>query len=144
MNDLLELIRRGVDELLGRASGPLHLRLFIMPTVVTVLAIRAGLRHAREGRPPFLIALLANPIERPYLIRSALRDVGRVFVIAIVLDTIYQLWVLKAFHVGQSLIVAFVCAIVPYIVVRGPAGLLARRLQKRKELAADSKASTGV
>ena len=126
MDTNLNLLSRGVDELLGRFSGPLHFRLFVMPTVVTILAIRADLKDAREGHPTVLGAFITNPTERRRLFGSAVKDVGRIFVVAIVLDTTYQLWVLRSFHVGQLLIVAIVCAIVPYVLVRGPITRLAR------------------
>ena len=131
METILQMISRGVDELLGRASGPLHFRLFVMPTVVTVLAIRADLRDAREGRPAFLGAFFTNPTERRRLLRSAIKDIGRVFIVAVVLDTAYQLFVLRAFHIGQLLIVAVACAIVPYVLVRGPITRLVRRLFRK-------------
>jgi hypothetical protein len=43
-----------------------------------------------------------------------------VFVVACVLDTIYQILVLRGFYPGEMLIVAVVCALVPYFVIRGP------------------------
>ena len=132
MDKILQLISRGFDELLGRASGPLHFRLFVMPTVVTILAIRADLRDAREGRPALLGAFFTSPAERGRLLRSAIKDIGKVFLVAIVLDTTYQLWVLKSFHIGQLLIVTIVCAIVPYVLVRGPITRLARRRYSKK------------
>ena len=131
MDPFFELLSRGVEQLLGRASGPLHLRLAIMPTVVTFLAIRAGLRDAREGRPAVSWAALASPAERPRVIRSAMKDIGRVFITAIVVDTTYQLVFLRAFHVIQLAIVAVGCAIVPYVLIRGPATRLTRALRRR-------------
>jgi hypothetical protein len=41
--------------LIGRADGPLTLRLVFQPTVAVVLAIGAGLKDAREGRTPYLV-----------------------------------------------------------------------------------------
>ena len=120
MDTILGMLSRGAEELLGRASGPLHFRLFIMPTVVTILAVRAHLRDVRAGNPIPLGAFLTSPTERRRLLRSGLEDFGRVFVIACVLDTAYQLLVFRAFYPGQMLIVAVVCAIVPYFLVRGP------------------------
>ena len=64
MDTILEMLSRGVEQLLGRAGGPLHFRLFMMPTVVTILAIRAGLRDARERHPTFVWALLRMPSQR--------------------------------------------------------------------------------
>jgi hypothetical protein len=130
MDTILEMLNRGVEQLLGRASGPLHFRLLIMPTVVTILAIRAGMKDAREGQPAFLWAILTNPAERRRLFRSAVKDIGRIFIVAIVLDTIYQIIVLRAFYPVQLLIVAVMCAIVPYVLIRGPVTRLTRCLYK--------------
>jgi hypothetical protein len=110
----------------------LHFRLFIMPIVVTTLAVRAGLRDAREGRPAYLWAIFMKPAERRELIRSGMKDVGRIFIVAVVLDTVYQLMVLRAFHVVQLLIVAVACAIVPYVLIRGPITRLTRGLYQRQ------------
>ena len=112
MDAISEILSRGVEQLLGRASGPLHLRLVIMPTVVTVLAIRAGLRDARDGQPAFLWGIIANPTERRMRLLAAWKDITRIFIVAMVLDTVYQLIVLRAFFVMQALIVAVACAII--------------------------------
>ena len=82
MDTFLQMLSRGVDHLIGRFSGPLNFRLFIMPAVVTVLAIRAGLRDAREGQPPYLWGLVLKRRERRRLFRSGLKDVGKVFIVA--------------------------------------------------------------
>jgi hypothetical protein len=132
MDAFLEMLNRGVEQLLGRASGPLHLRLLMMPTVVTILAVRAGLRDARQGRQTFLWAFLTMPNERKRLLRSALKDIGRIFVVAVLLDTAYQIFVLRAFYVAQLLIVAVGCAVVPYVLIRGPVTLLMRGLYQNR------------
>jgi len=132
MDAIREIISRGVEELLGRASGPLHFRLVIQPTIAIILAIRAGLRDAREGQPAFFWAVLIDPAERRRLLRSGWKDVGKIFVIALVLDTVYQLIVLRTFYVVQALIVAVALAIVPYVVFRGPVTRLTRGLYKRE------------
>jgi hypothetical protein len=132
MDAILEMLSRGIEQLLGRASGPLHFRLLVMPTVVTILAVRAGLRDAREGQPAFLWAVLTNPAERRRLLRSGVRDIGRIFVMALVLDTTYQVMVLREFYPVQLLIVAVACAIVPYVLIRGPVTRLTRRLYRNQ------------
>jgi len=132
MHTLLQMLFHRVDDLLGRFSGPLNFRLFVMPTVVILLAIRADLRDAREGRPALLGAFFKDPVERRRLFRSAMKDIGRIFIVAVVMDTAYQLWVLRSFHIGELLIVAVACAIVPYVLVRGPITRLARRLYHRE------------
>ena len=62
-----------------------------MPLVVTFLAIRAHLGMSGKGGRSVLWAFLKNPTERRRLFRSGLKDFGRVFIVACVLDTTYQL-----------------------------------------------------
>lgn len=126
MDTIVEMLTTRAGHLVDRLSGPLNFRLMVMPLVVSTLAIRAGLRDAREGQPLFLWTILTNPGERPRLLRSALKDIGRIFIMALVLDTTYQFMVLRAFYVGELLLVALVSAIVPYLVLRGPVTLLTR------------------
>jgi hypothetical protein len=135
------MLSRGVEQLLGRASGPLHLRLVIMPTVVTILAIRAGLKDAREGQPPFVWGIVVYPAERRRRFLAGWKDITKIFIVAIVLDTAYQLMVLRAFYVVQTLIVAVACAIVPYVLFRGPTTCLARGLSGKRHDATSLTAS---
>ena len=132
MDALLELVNRGVEQLIGRASGPLQFRLVVMPTVVTLLAIRAGLRDARQGQPAFLWGVISDPSQRRQRMLAAWKDITRIVIMAIVLDTVYQLIVLRAFFVVQALIVAVACAIVPYVLFRGPTARLARILSGKR------------
>jgi len=143
MDAILESLSRGFEQLIARADGPLHFRLVVMPTVVTILAVRAHLRDVRAGNPIFLGAFLSNPTERRRLFRSGLKDFGRIFVVACVLDTTYQIVVLREFYPVQMLIVAVVCALVPYFLVRGPIMRLAHSLHRRwRGAAATSAAAT--
>jgi hypothetical protein len=103
-----------------------------MPIVVTVLAIRAGVRDAQEERPVLMGEILTSPARRRRLLRSGFKDIGRIFIVALVLDTAYQLIALRAFYIVQALIVAVACAIVPYLLVRGPATCLARALSGKR------------
>jgi hypothetical protein len=131
MPDLLDMLNLRWDHLLARPAGPLHFRFLMMPTVVTILAIRAGLRDAQEIKPGFVWALLTRRADRPQLLRSALKDIGRILIVALVLDTTYQIIVLKTVYPGEALLVAIVSAVVPYVVFRGPISLLARYFRKR-------------
>jgi hypothetical protein len=140
METIPQLFFRGVEHLIGRFSGPLNFRLFVMPTVATVLAVRAGLRDAREGNPPYMWSYFLHPAEWKSLFRSGLKDFGKIFVMAVLLDSIYQIWVLRAFYPGQLVIVAVVCAIVPYVIVRGSATRLTNLLYRKRNRRADSSA----
>jgi hypothetical protein len=115
-----ETLSRGWNDLLARDSGFLHVRLIIQPLVAVFLAIRAGCMDAREGRSAFFWSLLRTPRNRLALLRQLWKDVGTVFIIAVVLDVVYQIIVLRWIYPLQTLIVATLLAIVPYLVVRGP------------------------
>ena len=132
MDGFLDFLVRGAERLIARADGPLHFRLVVMPLVVTFLALRAHRRDVREGRPTRLGAFFTDPAARTRLVRSALKDIGRVFVVAVVMDTAYQLWVFRWVYPVQLLIVAVACAIVPYVLVRGPITRLVRLLFRKK------------
>jgi hypothetical protein len=78
-----------------------------------------------------LWTFLTHPAQRSELFRSALKDIRRILIVAVVMDTAYQIIVFKAFYPGQALLVAFVSAVVPYVVFRGPISLLMRALSER-------------
>lgn len=123
-----ELLERVWENLVGRSTGPMNFRLIIQPTVAIVLAIRAGLADARQGRPAFLWTAITNPAYRPQLLREGWKDVGKVFVVAVVLDLIYQLVTQRGVYLGELLIVAFLLAIIPYVFVRGPVTRIRKKL----------------
>ena len=130
MDAIIEILTRGVDQLFGRTIGPLNFRLVIMPTVASIIAIRAGLKDAKEGHPAFLWAIFTSVSERQRLLRSGWKDIGRIIIVALVLDTGYQGFVLRAFYIVQAVIVAFLCAVLPYVFFRGPTTRLTRFMTK--------------
>jgi hypothetical protein len=141
MDGFLGLLSERFQHLFSRASGPLNFRLVVMPTVVTILAIKAYLKDAREGHPLFLGAFITSPTERRRLLRSGLKDFGRIFIVACVLDTIYQFVALKGFYPGEMVIVAIVCAVVPYFLVRGPITRIVHLVLHRRDGAADAQST---
>ena len=106
--------------LIGRTDGPLTLRLIFQPTVAAILAIRAGLKDAREGRTPYLWSMFTNAAPRRDLLRDGWKDIGKVFIIAVVLDVVYALIVHRWIYPVQALLVGTALAIVPYVLIRGP------------------------
>ena len=115
-----DIFSRALTQMLGRTAGPFHLRFILQPTVAALFAVRAGLKDAKARRPAYLWSLFSQPGERRILIEDGWKDIGRVFVVAFVLDAIYQFIVFRWFYPAQSLIVAFALSIVPYVVIRGP------------------------
>jgi hypothetical protein len=118
---------RFVENMVARVSGPMKLRLFLQPTMATIFAIRSGLKDAREGRPPFLWTVLTDPVSRGYLIHDGWKSVGKVFILAMALDIIYQLIVAHFIYPLEVVITAFLLAIVPYICLRGLTTRIARK-----------------
>jgi len=53
-------------------------------------------------------------------------DVGKVFLLATILDVVYQLIVLRGVYVLEVLITAVTLAIVHYVLLRGPLSRIAR------------------
>jgi hypothetical protein len=123
---LEEILTRAWGNLVGRVHGPLTFRLILQPIVAAILATRAGLKDAREGRPIYFWALFTHPAQRRQLLRDGWKSVGRVFILAIVIDAVYQFIVFRWFYPGEALVVAFVLAIIPYLLVRGPVNRIAR------------------
>ena len=114
-----DIFARVWQNLGARLTGPMNLRLILQPTVATILAVRAGLRDAREKRGPFLATVLRNPAHRRELLRQGWKDVGKVFLLAAILDVIYQLIVHRGVYIFELLLTAVILAIVPYVLVRG-------------------------
>jgi hypothetical protein len=114
-----EIWARFVTDLVERLSGPMKFRLLLQPAVACFLAFRAGLGDARMGKPPYFWALLTDPAHRREMLREGWKSIGKVFVLALVLDVAYQLYVLEFIYPGEALVIGIALAIIPYLVVRG-------------------------
>jgi hypothetical protein len=130
-----ELLTRISENLIGRVHGPLTLRLLLQPAIAIFFAIRAGLRDAREDRAPYFWALISNPAHRREMLREGWRDVGKIFVIAIALDIVYQMIVIRWVYPGETLVVAAALALVPYLIIRGAVTRIARLGKRPNETA---------
>jgi hypothetical protein len=120
------------SQLLARVSGPMKFRLVLQPAMSCFFAVRSGLADAKAGNPPYFWGLFSNSGRRKYMIKNGWKDVGKIFLLAIVLDVVYQIIVLRFVYIGEAIIVATVLAIVPYLVVRGLVTRAARREEKSK------------
>lgn len=115
------------SQLLARVSGPMKFRLVLQPAMACFFAIRSGLADARAGKAPYFWALLSEPGRRPQVIKDGWKSVGRVFLLALALDVVYQIIVLRFVYPGEAIIVAFILAIVPYLILRGLVTRAARK-----------------
>ena len=121
---------RVLEHLLARLDGPLHFRLIFQPLMAVIFAVRDGRRDAREGRAPF--RLFTEPGQRREVLLSSWKSVGKVFVIGLILDAIYQFLELRWFYPGEALLVALILAVLPYFLLRGTVNQLTRRIVRRK------------
>ncbi|HEX2949186.1 MAG TPA: hypothetical protein VHV83_06410 [Armatimonadota bacterium] len=125
-----ELLTRFLHDLIERRHGPFGFRFILQPLVAVYLAIRDGIVDARKHNHPYFWALFTHTGQRMALIKNGWKSVAKVFVLAIALDLVYQIIEFRAFRPMEMLVVAFCLAIVPYILLRGPANRIARTIFK--------------
>ena len=121
-----EILNRIFENLIDRVSGPMKFRLILQPLMAIIFAVRSGLKDAKEGRPPYFWALFTQPDHRRDMLRDGWKAVGKVFVIAVIIDLVYQLIVFRWFYPGEALLVAAILALIPYLLIRGPVNRIAR------------------
>jgi hypothetical protein len=126
MHDILNTF---VDNMLGRLHGPMKFRLVLQPLMAIFFAVRDGRKDALMGKGAYFWELFTNSGHRKELLANGWKSVGRVFILALVLDAVYQLWQLHWFYPTEAVIVAFFLAIIPYLLIRGP---VTRILRLRK------------
>jgi len=118
---------RIVGNLADRVSGPMSFRFLLQPIMAAIFAIISGLKDAKAGNPPYFWSLLSDKSQRAAMLKDGWKSVGKVFVLAMILDLIYQIVVLRFFYPGEMLIVAILLAIVPYLILRGLVTRIARK-----------------
>lgn len=123
-----EIWARFVENMGDRVSGPMKFRLILQPTMAAIFAIIAGLKDAKTGKPAYFWALVNDPAHRVEMLKDGWHGFGKVFILAMVLDAIYQYIVARFIYPGEVLVVAFLLAIVPYLILRGLVNRVARML----------------
>jgi hypothetical protein len=93
--ELYVFSRRFVPDMLARLHGPGRLRFIFQPTFAIILGARDGVKDARLRLPPFLSALIFHGQRRSELLRGALASVRDLVAVAILLDVISQLLILR-------------------------------------------------
>ena len=116
-------IERLRHDLIERPDAPMRFRFILQPVMAAIVAIRDGLKDVRAGRKPYF--RMALGVTR---LREGLNATARIILLGIVMDAMYQIMVLGRFYPGEAVIIALLLAFVPYLLIRGPAARLARRL----------------
>ena len=139
MSTVLDMIARGWDDFLARPTSSLNFRFILQPTMAGLLALRAGIQDAREGKQGYFWAILSNPERRVQLLHEGWRGVRTLFLVAIVLDCFYQLIMVRFIYPLELLFTAVLLAFVPYVLLRGPFNRVARLLLASRSGAANEK-----
>jgi hypothetical protein len=111
--------------IIGRATGPMSFRVLLQPSIAAFFAIRSGVRDARKGHKPYNWALIYGRRDRGHLLREGWRDVGKLFIVATILDGIYQVIVFHRLNVLSAAVIAAKLALIPYMLFRGLANRIA-------------------
>jgi hypothetical protein len=126
------MIERGWNNFLARPNGSLSLRFILQPSMAALLALRAGIQDAKEGRQGYLWSILSNPERRLQLLHEGWRGARTPFLAAIVLDCIYQIITVRFIYPLELLFTGTLLALVPYALLRGPFNRIARLLLAAK------------
>ena len=120
-----EELSRFWTDLRQRPGGPMTFRFILQPLMATTAAVTDGIRDAKTGRSAYLWTVLTDPQERGGRLREGVIATSRTILLGIVMDTIYQVVVLKTFYPAEAAVVAILLAFVPYLLIRGPADRVA-------------------
>jgi hypothetical protein len=127
-----EMAIRFWENLVGRVGGPMTFRLILQPIMAAIFAVRSGLKDAKEGKPAYFWALFTDSVHRGDMLRDGWKEVGKVFIFAIIIDLVYQWMVFRWFYPGEAFWVAVGLAFIPYLAIRGPVNRIARRRTSHK------------
>ena len=129
----LETFERFWHDLIQRPNGPMRFRFVLQPLMAAIAAIHDGRSDARFGRTPYLMTVLSNPRERVGRLRDGLNATGRIILLGLTMDVIYQALVLRTFYPDEALVIALLLAFVPYVIIRGLVVRVAR-IRLRRQL----------
>jgi hypothetical protein len=129
-----DILSRFWLDLISRPSGPLAMRFYFQPIMAILLAVRAGIHDAKNGVSPFLWTVFTRPESRQEMLQSGWKDIARVFFLAVGFDVIFQLITFNWVFPGETLSIAFVLAILPYSLVRGPVNRFTKRKIQRNSI----------
>lgn len=113
-----DVLTRFGQDIIERLGGPLTLRFILQPLMATILGIRDGLIRARERRFADTAQKDGLSERRRSAMRATWRSIRSVFILAVALDTIYQIAILHWFYPGETFVVAVFVSLLPYLCVR--------------------------
>lgn len=125
-----ELLQRFVEHFVHRLDGPLHFRFIVQPLMAIIFATLDGVKDAKLGKAAYGWAVFTSSEHRKELLKDGWKHFGKIFILAIILDVIYQIKVHHAFYPLETLLTALVLAVVPYVLLRGPVNRVMRMVKR--------------
>ncbi len=132
---LYGLVRHGLSwetqtrlwhDVIDRSHGPMTFRFILQPTMAAIAALHDGISDARSGRAPYLHTILHDPAKRGARISEGLVSIARIILLGFGMDAIYQWRVLGTFYPGEAVVITLILAVIPYVLLRGIIGRIAR------------------
>jgi hypothetical protein len=115
-------MRQHVIEMVG---GPGTLRFLLQPMIAIMLGILHGVRDARKGRPPYLLALAHARGKRLHHLGDGLRAIVVPLCLALAGALTFQYLIRSRIYVAYGLLYATLFVAAPYFAIRGLANRLA-------------------
>lgn len=116
-----DILQRFWTDLMGRAGGPMSFRFFLQPTMALIFAVRDGINDGRTGCTPYFWTIAhGDRVARREALREGAKATGRIFLLGIAMDAIYQWRVFRMFYPVEAVVIAIALAYVPYLLLRGP------------------------
>ncbi|MET1162445.1 MAG: hypothetical protein ABWY48_07865 [Pseudoxanthomonas sp.] len=133
MDSWLDILIRIWTDMLARADGPMTFRFFLQPAMALLAATVDGIKDARAGRIFYLLRLVrGEKAERKAALREGVNATARILLLGVAMDVIYQFKVFGDFkYPVETINIVIVLALLPYVLLRGPAKLIADRFVKR-------------
>jgi hypothetical protein len=126
------------EDIPKRLAGPGRFRFILQPLMAIVLGIRSGLADARVGNPPYLYGVFFHSDRRSELLRSGLETVVNLLLMGILMDAVFQWFILGVSYPGAALVVGPVLIMGPYALARALSNRIARSRKNLESQNSDS------
>jgi len=126
-----EFLQRFAHGFMSRLEGPFQFRMIVQPLMALIFAILDGIKDAKFGKPAYGWAVFSSAEHRKELLKDGWKHFGKIFILAIILDVLYQLKVHGTIISWVGIIIAaLILAVLPYMLLRGPVNRIARMLKR--------------
>ncbi|MBS1518198.1 MAG: hypothetical protein JSS91_08925 [Bacteroidetes bacterium] len=127
-----DFFSRFADNFNLKTDGPMSLRFIIQPLVSLFFAVKAGIRNSKRGDTPYLWGLIFEKGKRRDLVKEGWMDIGKLFIMALILDMAAQIIILKTVYPIEAIVTAVLLAVIPYMLINGPVNRIVSYFKNKK------------